>query len=123
MNDFLSLSWSRDQHGVWHTLDAFDISNVQGRGVYIIWNNLSGRVIKVGQGDIHSRLSAHRTDEQITKFQGFGQGVLLVTWATLGPLAQVHLDRIERFLGDELRPLVGTYFPNADPLPVNLPLF
>ena len=81
-------------------------------GIYIIWQ-ANGPIIRVGQGVIKERLQAHRRDTHITIYKN-----LLVTWAVV---SSQQLDSVERYLGDRLKPLVGEHFPNALPVPVNLP--
>lgn len=81
-------------------------------GVYIIWQ-ANGPVIRVGQGTIRDRLAAHRQDAAIAAYQN-----LYSSWA---PVAPTYRDRVERYLANVLRPLVGDAFPNALPLAVTLP--
>lgn len=92
------------------------LSTANGGGVYVIWHEgQPSRVVKVGQGDIRNRLTSHRNDKSITKYNI--SGVLRVTWAIV-PVAQ--RDGVERFLGDCYKPLIGDRFPNATPIKVNL---
>jgi len=81
-------------------------------GIYIIWQG-NGPVIRVGQGIIKDRFTAHRNDGEITKY-----GNLYATWA---PVSVGHRDGIERYLANSLRPVVGGAFPNVQPIAVNLP--
>ena len=110
----LSLYWVKNTANNWLPL-PFNFASVQPTtGVYIIWHtNASPWTVRVGQGDIASRLSAHSRDPAITRY-----GPLCVTWATV---QQSSLDGVERFLADHLRPLVGDRHPAAMPIPVNLP--
>ena len=88
------------------------------RGVYIIWvKGPPRRVVYVGQGEISTRLIAHRTDPQITQYEKYG--TLLVTWA---PVSVLQRNSVERTLADMLDPLVGAVHPPMDMnVDVNLP--
>ena len=79
---------------MWCSLDAVDLTNVNAGGVYIIWHSGSSRpnTVRVGQGDIRSRLVAHRTDPEVIGYRY--HGALLVTWTTV---ANQHRDGVERF--------------------------
>jgi hypothetical protein len=85
-------------------------------GVYIIWRSADRRVVRVGQGAIADRLSAHRADPLILAHGLTGE--LLVTWAQVSPL---YRDGVERYLGEYYKPLVGKVFPDVRPILVNLP--
>lgn len=112
----LKLSWYKSKAGSWLDLMALDLSLVRSQGVYIIWNGASpSRVVRVGQGDVSARLSAHRSDPDVLRH---GSGGLFVTWADVPAYER---NGIERFLADVWRPLVGVAFPNAAPVPVNSP--
>jgi hypothetical protein len=83
----------------------------------MIWHEGNpGRVVRIGQGDIASRLGAHRQDPAILAYKKIG--LLRVTWATV--LAH-QLDGVERYLANAWTPLVGDAFPAAAPLAVNSP--
>jgi hypothetical protein len=115
----LTVNWAQPQFGYWYTLQT-DFSRVFITGVYVIWHaGQPGRYVKVGQakqGNIGSRLSAHRIDSQILAHRRLGE--LYVTWTSL---ADHQVDGVERFLGDSLRPLIGDRFPDTIPIAVNLP--
>ncbi|MDD2753866.1 MAG: hypothetical protein PHT44_04640 [Candidatus Portnoybacteria bacterium] len=81
-------------------------------GVYIIWQE-KGPIIRVGQGNIRDRLSEHRKDSKINIFNN-----LLVTWAVV---SEDSRNGVERYLANRLNPIVGSNFPNTNPLEVNLP--
>jgi hypothetical protein len=111
--------WVKDTANQWLELQTFDLSTVNAlaAGVYVIWHvGHPGRVVKVGQGFIYDRLTAHRNDASITAYSRFGQ--LCVTWAIV---PAVQRDGVERYLGDYYKPLVGDRFPDAAPIAVNLP--
>lgn len=61
------------------------------------------------------RLECHRADNAILAYR---RGTLYVTWAAV---SAAQLDGVERYLGDELKPLVAERFPQASPIPVRLP--
>ena len=113
----LTLAWVTSDQGSWCNFDLVDLLGVEVIGVYVIWHEGNpGRIIRVGQGDIASRLGAHRSELSISQFRK--QGTLRVTWAAV-PADQV--DGVERFLAGHLSPLVGGAFPDAQPIAVNLP--
>jgi hypothetical protein len=114
----VQLSWVvRADNGAWLDLPYADLSNVATEGVYVIWMPIQGRnVVRVGQGKIAQRVSAHRKDQEII---AHGQsGVLKVTWAAV---SAEYRDGVERYLADQLNPLVGDAFPDVLPIAVNLP--
>jgi len=85
-------------------------------GVYIIWyRGQPGRVVRIGQGDIADRLTAHRKDPAILAYKGYG---LLVTWA--GVQASQR-DGVERHLAETWSPLIGDRFPDVPAIAVNSP--
>jgi hypothetical protein len=113
----LQLNWIKLQSGGWCPLGTVDLSGVKSSGVYIIWHaGNPGRVVRLGQGDIAKRITAHRNDPKVTAYSKYGQ--LYVTWAAV-PASQA--DAVERYLADTWNPLVGDAFPNVRPLAVNSP--
>lgn len=117
----MNVSWIKPDAVGWHNLETVDLAHPHFNnleGVYIIWQRdvIIGNVVKVGGGIIRNRLQDHRNDHEI---QSYNTGGLLVTWATV-PANQ--RDGIERFLGDHYTPKVAIRFPDAMPIPVNLPL-
>jgi hypothetical protein len=111
-----NLVWIKSTTHTWLPL-SFNFANITPTtGVYIVWHGgLIPRTVRVGQGDIASRLSAHRRDSEITIYARFG---LFVTWAAV---PAPHLDGVERFLADRLFPLLGDWHPAKTPVRVNLP--
>lgn len=87
--------------------------NILREGVYIIWQPSTGRVIRVGQGDIKDRITKHRENEEITQYNN-----LFVTWAEV---SSFYMDGVENYLATQLNPLVGDRFPNVSPIEVNIP--
>ena len=115
----MQVSWVKcGNGGNWCPLETLDLETVGDvRGVYIIWHEGNpGRVVRVGQGIIKDRLSAHRNDSGITLYSV--HGTLRVTWASV-PLNQ--RDGVERYLAETWHPLVGAAFPDALPIAVNSP--
>jgi len=97
------------------------LQNLEYEGVYIIWHdgtaqNNVAETVRIGQGIISQRIATHRNDDVITAYAV--RGSLRVTWAAVAGRAR-RLG-IERYLADELDPLVGEY-PDVRPIPVNLP--
>ena len=105
-----------DRH--WCSLEHLTLSSLSETvGVYIIWHEGNpGRVVRVGQGNIADRLSAHRKDQNVLYYKK--DGTLRVTWAAV-PAGQ--LDGVERYLADQWDPLIGDAFPDAHPIAVNSP--
>ena len=104
--------------GNWCPLETLNLETVGDvDGVYIIWHEGNpGRVVRVGQGRIIDRLSAHRNDTKILTYAK--SGTLRVTWASV-PWNQ--RDGVERYLANTWPPLVGDAFPDALPIAVNSP--
>lgn len=112
----LTLTWARPMLG-WYALTDLDLSFIRSHGVYLIWHEgQPGRVVKVGQGDIKSRLGCHRIDPAVLAYRRYG--TLRTTWAVV---PAPHLDGVERFLGDSWCPLVGDRFPEVEKIAVNSP--
>ena len=115
----LELYWIKSTQNEWLRFETFNLASVSPTlGVYIIWH--SGQppwTVRVGQGDIADRIRAHRSDQKVLAYRSYGAG-LFVTWAAVQAL---YLDGVERYLADQLRPLVGDAFPSVVPIPVNLP--
>jgi hypothetical protein len=113
----LSLNWIKSTKNVWLPLDFNLASVTPTTGVYVIWHGGTAPwTVRVGQGDIASRLGAHRNDSVILAHAA--KGGLFVTWATV---QATYLDGVERFLADSLNPLVGDRHPAVLPVPVKLP--
>lgn len=111
----MKLNWLKCQRDVWCSFQRVDLNGIRTEGVYVIWKpGNPSRVIRVGQGIIADRLSAHRIDPQITQYGND----LLVTWASV---AAAYRDGVELYLAQRYSPLVGDRFPVAVPVPVNLP--
>lgn len=114
----LQVKWAKcgdDAH--WCSLDNLDASQVSTEGVYIIWHEGNpGRVVRIGQGDIASRLRAHQQDRDILAYRT--EGTLRVTWAAV---SAAQRDGVEAYLADRWSPLIGGAFPDAEPIAVNDP--
>lgn len=115
----INLNWIKYLNGNWYELLSLDLSHPHFNnlnGVYVIWHDGAGHnVVKVGQGEIRNRLSEHRSDQTILAFRNPN---LFVTWAALSPEL---MDGIERFLSDQFNPKIGSRYPNAASIMVNLP--
>lgn len=81
------------------------------KGVYIIWND--DNKVRVGSGIIKDRITEHRDDPKITAYDD-----LKVTWAKVNAN---QMEGVEKYLADELNPVVGERFPERTPISVNLP--
>lgn len=118
----LTIRWLKCQGGqgqsdVWCGLHTVKLDTVKENGVYIIWHGGDKpKVVYVGQGaPISDRLTAHRTDARIQKYNDKG---LYVTWASVPADKR---DGVERYLADTWNPLVGDVHPDAIPIEVNSP--
>lgn len=101
----------------WCPFETVDISRVTDQGVYVIvTGGQNPRTVRIGSGDIKSRITAHRSDRAILAYSQYG---LYVTWAEI-PAQYQH--GVENYLADLLRPLVGERFPDVAPIAVNSPL-
>ncbi len=114
----LKLQWAKHPDH-WYELASlnFESSYFDNlSGVYIIWHGgANPAVVRVGQGVIGDRLSNHNQDPEILAYKGLG---LFATWAAV---PAIHLDGVERHLGDKWNPKVGDRFPNVYPVEVNSP--
>ncbi len=113
----LQLYWFKSTTGGWLDLFAVNLEGETDFGAYIIWHSGNpARVVRVGQGDIATRLRAHRLDTEITAYAAYGS--LMVTWAVVPPRL---VGGVERYLAEYWKPLVGDRFPEAQPIQVNSP--
>jgi len=114
----LQLHWVKSTRDGWLPLNTFNLDGVRTAfGVYIIWHSgNSPWTVRVGQGDITDRLGCHRDDNEVQAYKD--RGDLYVTWAAV---PEVQADGVERYLADELKPHVGTRWPNVTAIPVNIP--
>jgi len=124
----LEVGWVKSTSGTWLPLETVKLTEVTTEGVYAIWHGAydwqnaagakvtqQGRWVRVGQGIIKARLEAHRADNAILKYRA---GNLYVTWAAV---SASNRDGVERYLGEQLKPLVAERFPQAQPIPIRLP--
>lgn len=101
----------------WYCLQSVNLAAIAAFGVYIIWrSSQTPWTVRVGQGDIADRLSADRQNPKILANSSLAR--LRVTWVEV---SETDRNGIERYLVDQLRPLVGDPYPDVLPIPVNLP--
>ena len=114
----LRLSWIKcDGGNHWCLFEVVNLTDVTAKGVYIIWHEGDpSRVVRIGQGDIASRLGEHRNDPEILAYRS--KGKLRVTWAAV---SVAQRDGVEANLSDRWPPLVGDVFPSAELIAVNSP--
>ncbi len=116
----MKLNWIKCEGDQWCALMSVNLDGSHFddmKGVYVIWHGGSdARTVRVGQGDIKDRLSAHRNDTSITR-----HGKNATLYATWAPAELQYRDGIERYLFDSLKPLEGELAPAAKPIQVNLP--
>jgi hypothetical protein len=114
----ISVAWMKyGSDGHYCDLELLDLGTITAKnGVYLIWHEGDHRVVRIGQGDIGTRLGAHRRDSAVLACKKYGK--LRVTWAAV-PAHQ--LDGVERYLSNTWPPLIGDAFPDVAPLVVNSP--
>ena len=101
----------------WCDLQSLKLEKITTEGVYIIWHEGDpGLVVRIGQGDVADRLSAHRNDDEILAYAELG--TLRVTWAAV---SEAQRDGVGRYLAEQYPPLVGVAFPDEEPIAVNSP--
>ena len=116
----MNIIWNTCVPNIWCSLLSVNLDHPNFNnptGVYVIFINTTDgfRAVRVGQGIIKDRLAKHRLDNDILKYRSYR---LSVTWAEV---SSENLDGVERYLGDILQPLVGSAFPDVNPIVVNLP--
>lgn len=115
----LNLNWIKYDNGNWFSLLDLDLTHSHFQnmeGVYVIAHGgPNPRSVRVGQGIIKDRLAEHRENSEILQYRNLG---LYVSWA---PVIVNLRDGVERFLGNQTAPLVGSRFPEVPPIQVNLP--
>jgi len=111
----LRVRWMRcgdDRH--WCDFQTLKLSNKHFdklKGVYVIFSE--NEVVRLGSGIIKDRIAAHRTNPDITAHKD-----LQVTWAEVDAR---QMEGVEKYLANELKPKIGSAFPDRTPIPVNLP--
>ena len=79
-------------------LETVDLSDVTTEGIYIIWHpGDPSRVVRLGQGDISTRLGVHRNDANILAYAELG--TLRVTWATVSVAQRDAVERSQFRIG------------------------
>jgi hypothetical protein len=115
----MELKWIKCQGEVWCKLTSVNLDHTHFDnmdGVYIIWHGgPKAATVYVGQGHIRDRLSQHRTNPEIQKFDSLG---LYVTWAAVAESSRAG---VEVYLARQLKPIVGSAHPQAVPITVNYP--
>ena len=113
----LSLNWIKYTNGNYCEFKTFDLSRIKCDGVYVIWHGGNpGRVVYIGQGDVPSRIAAHRSRQDILSYAKYGP--LFFTWAEV---PQNQKDGVERYLADSWNPQVGEVHPAVSQIAVNSP--
>ena len=115
-----TLTWNRCEGNKWCPFLTVNLNHVHFRGmtgIYIVWHGgQNPRTVYVGQGNIAERIAVHRSDPSFLQYSSLG---LFVTWASVP--GQAARDGIERYLADQLRPMIGEAYPNVPPVGANLP--
>ena len=115
------IDWAHPNSAGWFILHSINLADPHFDGlggVYVIWcSGLRAATVRVGQGVVRSRLSSHRTNPMIQRYDHI-YGPLYVSWAEVPKHCR---NGVERYLGLMLKPAVGRLFPAVDPIKVNLP--
>lgn len=113
----MQITWIKNSNNQWYDLLRLNLSSIgDASGVYTIWHGGDNpRYVRIGSGEIQTRLSAHRNDRDIMAYQTHG---LLVTWAIVPANQQLGA---EAYLAERCNPLVGERFPDRTPIQINLP--
>lgn len=115
----MHLDWIKCEGDKWCPFQTVNLTHSHFTdlgGVYIIWHGgQNPSTIYVGQGQIASRLQAHRSEPSLFQYSSLG---LFVTWAKVDSWSQ---DGVELFLGQILKPKESGNFPQTTPISVNLP--
>ena len=121
----LSVNWVKCNGGNWCSFKRVDLKKVTAKGVYAIGYKSSTTdailTVYVGQGDVAERVEEHRSGNTATskKILGYAtEGTMVVTWAAIN--AEIR-DGVEKYLADELEPIVGHTHPDVDAIPVSKP--
>jgi hypothetical protein len=110
------LAWVKDPANEWLSFETLQLSRIGADGVYVLWyGGPRPGTIRVGKGDIASQLKLHRNDPKILAYSGLG---LFVSWAEIPFLLQ---DGIERYLAEQLSPLIAAKCADVRQIVVNFP--
>lgn len=113
-----NLQWVKSIDAKWFNLAKLDLTHIHTTGVYIIWHGGSNpRIVRVGHGNIASRLTAHRMNHQIMRFGDYGP--VMVTWADLPDLNR--REGVTRYLTEEFLPLIKDRVPEVAPILASSP--
>jgi hypothetical protein len=116
----MQVHWVKSTKDEWLRFPEVNLSEVDTLGVYVVWRKKIGyapRVVRVGQGDVATRVGRHKLDNDIMAECRLGAGA----WVTWAAVPANYLDGVEKYLADRYEPLVGECFPDVQPIAVNLP--
>jgi hypothetical protein len=78
----ITVTWIKcGSNGHYCDLEPLDLGSITAKnGMCVIWHQGNpSRVVRIGQGDIASRLAAHRCDSEALAYKRYGK--LRITWA------------------------------------------
>ena len=114
---YTNVTWVKQGYHWFNLLEIAWSDVKEEEGVYVIWHpTYLPRAVYVGQGDLEDRFSKHRNDPEILEYAE--DKLLHVTWAYV---RQIYRDGVEKYLADNLDPLVGKDWPKVPGIVVNLP--
>ncbi len=114
----LQLSWVKSLDGKWLNLSDLDLTHIHATGVYMIWHGGENpRIVRVGQGNVAGRLTAHKLNLQIMRYSS--EGPLMVTWTEVADAAQ--RDGVCEYLTRQFQPLIKERASEATPIAARSP--
>lgn len=115
----LDVNWGHCTNDSWCSFLDLNLANSYFdclEGVYIIWHGgNNAKTVRVGQGIIRDRIAVHRDEDEILEYKNLD---LFVTWAQV---SKKDRGGVEKFLAEELNPLVGKMYPDVELIEINLP--
>jgi len=83
----LQIAWVKSLNDKWLSLSELDFERINTTGVYILWHGGDEpAVVRVGSGDIGTRLRDHYNNMLIRRYEN--RGPLMVTWAEVTSLTE-----------------------------------
>ncbi|MGJ8563428.1 MAG: hypothetical protein ACSHXY_07740 [Alphaproteobacteria bacterium] len=99
----LQLAWVKSLDSKWLNLSHLDLTHVHATGIYIIWHGGENpRIVRIGHGNIASRLTEHKLNLQIMRYKQ--NGPLMVTWAEMAD--ETTREGAAHYLAKQFSPLV-----------------
>ncbi len=114
----LQLNWSKSIDGKWLNLSHLDLTHIHTTGVYVIWHGgATPRIVRIGHGNVASRLTAHKLNHQIMRYMT--EGPVMVTWAEVAD--ETKRVGVAHYLTQQFGPLVKDRTPEVAPVAARSP--